>query len=189
MSRARWLEGGKTLTLPTSLPMSDTSMSANCAERSHSNIALCARTMMSQAMIAVYATKSTHFGSMYCRNLLPVAVFLKMAGNILAGEAFRTAAHSLQNLAGNSFVNTQSLHSTHKLVVQLTCPLDLHHTTLLLRYRQKLPPRVSFAGTCSKQDIRELLLLNISSAGLHPYCGMCKASDTDNHARADCAAA
>lgn len=60
---------------------------------------------------------------------IPIAVFLKVTGDILAGEALRTAAHSLQNLAGNSFVNTQSLHSAHKLIVQFTCPLNLHHTT------------------------------------------------------------
>jgi len=81
-----------------------------------------------------------------------------MAGNVLAGEAFRTGAHSLQNLAGNSFVNTQSLHSTHKLVVQVTCPLNLHHTSLRLRHRQRTPSKISLAGRCSKQDIRELML-------------------------------
>lgn len=55
----------------------------------------------------------------------PVAVLLQVTGNVLAGEAFRAGPHALQNLAGDGFVNTQSLHSTHKLVMQLACPLNL----------------------------------------------------------------
>ena len=70
-----------------------------------------------------------HDGIRQSAALIPISVFLKVTGNVLAGEALRTAAHSLQNLAGNSFVDTQSLHSTHKLIMQLTCPLNLQHTT------------------------------------------------------------
>jgi len=112
--------------------------------------------------------------------LLPIAVFLKVAGNVLAGEAFRAAAHSLQYLAGDSFVNTQSLHSTHKLVMQLTCPLNLHHTSMLLNHvqqrtpaHQRRTPKKNWGQLCrhySKPEIKELLLWNTSATGLHPYC-------------------
>ena len=64
-------------------------------------------------------------GMLYCT---PVAVLLEMAGNVLASQPLRTATHALQNLAGDSFVNTQSLHSSHKLVVQFPCPLNLQIT-------------------------------------------------------------
>ena len=59
-------------------------------------------------------------------SLSPVAVFLKMASNVLAGETLRTATHTLQNLAGNCFLDAQSLDSSDKSVMQLARPLNLH---------------------------------------------------------------
>ena len=76
-----------------------------------------------------------------------------MAGNVLAGEAFRTSPHALQNFAGDSFVNTQSLHSTHKLVMQLAGPFNLdsndpaQQTRLCYETRLYYKTRLSYGCT------------------------------------------
>lgn len=59
--------------------------------------------------------------------MLPVAILLKVAGNVLPSQAFRAWPHSIKNLTGDCFLNTQTLHSDHKLVMQVPGPLNLQH--------------------------------------------------------------